>query len=149
MYLRRNSQFPRADLGFAVSQLVFGSLRICHWRNSQLPQTDLGFCCFSYDLWILRNVLLKKERILTGWAGTLVFLIWSLYLEDWGAGLGGSVGCAVRLETRRSRVQPPPRSATFFCRDWSWNIFYGHFLPSADSRRVVVSFWRKNVLNTA
>ena len=23
------------------------------------------------------------------------------------AGLGGSVGCAVRLETRRSRVQPP------------------------------------------
>ena len=30
------------------------------------------------------------------------------------AGLGGSVGCAVRLVTRRSRVQPPPRSATFF-----------------------------------
>ena len=33
------------------------------------------------------------------------------------AGLGGLVGCAVRLETRRSRVQPPPRSATFFCGD--------------------------------
>ena len=32
------------------------------------------------------------------------------------AGLGGSVGCAVRLETR-SRVQPPPRSATFFRGD--------------------------------
>ena len=30
------------------------------------------------------------------------------------AGLGSSVGCTVRLETRRSRVQPPPRSATFF-----------------------------------
>ena len=28
-------------------------------------------------------------------------------------GLGGSVGCAVRQETRRLRVQPPPRSATF------------------------------------
>ena len=28
------------------------------------------------------------------------------------------------------------------------NIFYGHSLPSADSRRVVVSFWRKNVHNT-
>ena len=64
------------------------------------------------------------------------------------AGLGGSVGCAVRLETRRSRVQPPPRSATFFRGDWSWNIFYGHSLPSADSRRAVVSFWRKNVHNT-
>ena len=64
------------------------------------------------------------------------------------AGLGGSVGYAVRLETRRSRVQPPPRSATFFRGDWSWNIFYGHSLPSADSRRAVVSFWRKNVHNT-
>ena len=64
------------------------------------------------------------------------------------AGLGGSVGCAVRLEIRRSRVQPPPRSATFFHGDWSWNIFYGHSLPSADSRRAVVSFWRKNVHST-
>ena len=33
------------------------------------------------------------------------------------AGLGGSVGCAVRLETRRSPVQPPPRLATFFRGD--------------------------------
>ena len=64
------------------------------------------------------------------------------------AGLGGSVGYAVRLETRRSRVQPPTRSATFFRGDWSWNIFYGHSLPSANSRRAVVSFWRKNVHNT-
>ena len=54
------------------------------------------------------------------------------------SGLGGSVGCAVRLETRRSRVQSPPKSATFFRGDWSWNIFYGHSLPSADSRRAVV-----------
>ena len=68
--------------------------------------------------------------------------------NSFGAGLGGSVGCAVRLETRGSRVQPPPRSATFFLGDWSWNIFYGHSLPSADSRRAVVSFWRKNVHNT-
>ena len=32
------------------------------------------------------------------------------------ASLGGSVGCAVRLETRRSRVQPLPRLATFFVK---------------------------------
>ena len=64
------------------------------------------------------------------------------------AGLGGSVGCAVWLATRRLQVQPPPRSATFFRWDWSWNIFYGHSLPSADSRRAVVNFWRKNVHNT-
>ena len=61
---------------------------------------------------------------------------------------GGSVGCAIWLETRRSWVQPQPRLTTFFRGDWSWNIFFGHSLPSADSRRVVVSFWRKNVHNT-
>ena len=54
-----------------------------------------------------------------------------------GCGLSGSFGCAVRLETRRSWVQPPPRSATFFHRDWSWNNFYDHSLPSADSRRAL------------
>ena len=32
-----------------------------------------------------------------------------------GTGLGGSVGCAVLLETKGSPVQSPPRSATFFC----------------------------------
>ena len=32
-------------------------------------------------------------------------------------GLGGSVGCAVRLETSRSQVQPPLRPATFFRGD--------------------------------
>ena len=42
-------------------------------------------------------------------------LLWISFI--FGAGLGGSVGCAVRLETRRSRVQPPPRSATFFRGD--------------------------------
>ena len=54
----------------------------------------------------------------------------------------------IRLETRRSQVQPPLRLATFFRGDWWWNIFYGHSLPSADSRRADVSFWRKNVHNT-
>ena len=42
----------------------------------------------------------------------------------------------------------PTGSATFFWWDWSWNIFYGLSLPSADSRKPIVSFWWKNVYNT-
>ena len=42
----------------------------------------------------------------------------------------------------------PTRLAAFFRGDWSWNIFYGHSLPSTDSRRAVVSFWQKNAHNT-
>ena len=42
----------------------------------------------------------------------------------------------------------PAGSATFFRGDLSWDIFYGHSLPSADSRRVVVSSWQKNAHNT-
>ena len=45
----------------------------------------------------------------------------------------------VRLETRRSRVQPQPRSATFFRGDWSWNIFYGHSLPLIQEGQLSVS----------
>ena len=45
---------------------------------------------------------------------------------------------------RRSRVRSS-HPATFFCGDWSRNNFYSHSLPSADSRRAVVSYWRKNV----
>ena len=42
----------------------------------------------------------------------------------------------------------PAEVGNILCGDWSWNIFYGHSLPSADSRRAVVSFWRKNVHKT-
>ena len=35
------------------------------------------------------------------------FLAQSLYYHPSIASLGGSIGCALRLETRRSRVQPP------------------------------------------
>ena len=55
----------------------------------------------KHSLWVLIGINLLPLAILT------ILL----------AGLGGSVGCAVRQETRRSRVQPPPRSATFFRGD--------------------------------
>ena len=47
----------------------------------------------------------------------VVPVLFLLFVALWFAGLGGSVRCAVRLETRRSRVQSPPRSATFFRGD--------------------------------
>ena len=37
----------------------------------------------------------------------------------------------------------PAGSAAFFRGDWSWHIFCGLSIPSADSKREVVSFWRK------
>ena len=95
--------------------------------------------CFSLGFLLAFILALTSDVVL--WLSTEIFQLNN-------AGLGSSVRCAVRLETRRSRVQPPPRSATFFRGDWSWNIFYGNSFPSADSRRAVVSFWRKNVHNT-
>ena len=64
-----------------------------------------------------------------------------------GAGLSGLVGCALTGD-QKVASSIPARSATFFHGDWSWNIFYGRSLHSADSRRAVVSFWQKNVHNT-
>ena len=34
---------------------------------------------------------------------------------------------------------------TFFCGDRSRNHFYDHSLPSTDSSRAIVSYWRKDV----
>ena len=57
------------------------------------------------------------------YADDLVIIAESLEEEEcvrrFLAGLSGSVGSAVRLETRRSWVQPPSRSATFFRGDRS------------------------------
>ena len=58
----------------------------------------------------------ETHDALAGQALKAIFKLKSL-VNKFTAGLGGSVGCAVRLETRRSRVQPPPRSATFFRGD--------------------------------
>ena len=51
----------------------------------------------------------------------------------------------VPLVIRMSQVRSPSGPATFSRGYWSWNIFFGQSLPVADTRWVVVSFWRKNV----
>ena len=45
----------------------------------------------------------------------------------------------------RSQVRSPSGPATFFRGDGSCNIIADNSLPSTDSRRTVVSFWRKIV----
>ena len=39
----------------------------------------------------------------------------------------------------------PMSLATFIHGEWSWSIFYGHPIPSADLKRAGVSFWPKDV----
>ena len=50
----------------------------------------------------------------------------------------------VRLACKRPRDRSP-RLAHSFVKPWSWKHFYGHSPSSADSKRAVVSYWRKNV----
>ena len=77
---------------------------------------------FGQEKWSSSSLLLATQLVLETFGD---FHTWSCRMEAvmfqiiilYEAGLGGSFGCAVRLETRRLRVQPPPRSATFFRGD--------------------------------
>ena len=61
------------------------------------------------------------------------------------------VGPVARLDARPTDIQEVAglirRSVKIHsCRvDWPWNHFYGHSLPTPDSSRAVVSYWRKDV----
>ena len=54
----------------------------------------------------------------------------------------GASLCRPRWLSWMRRPTGDQEVATSFRGDWPWNIFYGHSLPSAASRRAVVSFWR-------
>ena len=136
---------PGEHIGISVSNKVYE-----YQSATLLPSIlacNLGCSGLSH---VVHTRISVSNKVYEYLSATLlpIILVCNLGYSPLSAGLGGPVGCALRLETRRSRVQPPPRSATFFRGDWSWNIFYGHSPPSADSRRAVVSFWRKNVHNT-
>ena len=61
----------------------------------------------------------------------------------------GGPGAVARSEASSLGMQAAPSSipmsGTFFRGDLIMNTFYGHSPSSADSRRAVVSYWRKNV----
>ena len=54
-----------------------------------------------------------------------------------------AIGSQSDCRSRGREFDPGP--VPYFRGDWSWNIFYGHSPPSADSRRVGVSYKRKYV----
>ena len=70
-----------------------------------------------------------------GWYSSL------LAISMVGAGLGGTVGCTSDWWSGDCGFDPCG-SATFFHGERnlsSWNLFYGHSLPSANSKRTIVS----------
>ena len=106
-FLSENFQFFVVKFSIYLNRHVF----IMEWQ----------WCsCFSHSSISCHHILIRNIK---EWLWTMDE--WEGVHKQSCASLGGSVGCAVRLETRRTRVQPPPRSATFFRGDWSWNIFYG------------------------
>ena len=82
---------------------------MCIYRPSKLT------CPF--DLLIMIFISINSNGIKLYHVKGMTFLLYSGCYKSCEASLGGSVGCAVQLETRRSWVQPPPRSATFFRGD--------------------------------
>ena len=88
------------------------------WYDPRLPQTR-AFLVSNFET--KKKQKKKKKCIICNayfhWAIYILMnavSLWLLQKVIKPVGLGGSVGCAVRLETRRLRVQPPSRSATFF-----------------------------------
>ena len=70
--------------------------------------------------------------------------IYSMHLNVFEAGHASSVTCAYRLVSRRPRVRSS-RPASFSWRFGHEKKILRYSLPFADSRRGVVSYWRKNM----
>ena len=99
-----------------------------------------------YDFFWLIHLKTKHSRLLINWklhpAGT-----WHLYnvaLTLYNV----APASMAQLDAHPTEIRSPAGTATFFRWDWSWNTFYGHSLHSADSRRAIASFWRKNAHTT-
>ena len=76
----------------------------------------------------------------------VVSVVWYCFrIEEW---LASVAQLATHPTGDQEIVGSAPPGSTFIHGGWSWNIFYDQSLPSADSRRAVISFWWKNVHNT-
>ena len=130
-------------------QILPGNRHKNSWQKSDLP--TLIFFDMLVEIWvfsgpnwgpheILKNVKVDPNRI--SHLTELSFIPWvtlrstvCFYFMHRARQLDR---IHVRLVCGRSRVRSS-RPETFFRGDWSWNnFFYGHSLPSADSRKVVL-----------
>ena len=116
------------------------------WQNGKQCRFWSDCSHFDYLLMCLNHVDKNITRTLTQILSSFDFIITYRYFLNfstcWPWWL---TWMHVWLVIKRSWVQSPLGSATFFRGDWAWNIFYSDSLPSAYSRRAVVSFWQKNV----
>ena len=112
---------PRSDA--ALCGVWSGSILFAQVYQSIL-WSKYGICDGS---WVYQSILWSKYGICDGsWA-------WKKCFITSGCGLGGSVGLHPTGD-QEVAGSTPAGLATFFRWDWSWNIFYGHSLPSTDSR---------------
>ena len=97
------------------------------WQNGIIAvneiQTMRNCCCGIWMVSRKKNTRRLKLILLSLTFAQLSACWVKISVDNIMKCLHGSVGCAIRLETRRLRVRPPPRSATFFHGDRSWNIF--------------------------
>ena len=55
-----------------------------------------------------------------------------VYMYTWNGRASVALLDAGLTGDQKVGASTPSGSATFFRGDWSWNIFYGHSLPSVD-----------------
>ena len=114
------------------------------WQGQHFTLRSYFVCfLFSYPdlvkiwllVWNLLVLYLQTQTSCCCTASTRYVVMW------YGRGPTRPVTCAVWLVFRlRVRSSGPAPS---FIEIWSWNNFYGHSLPTADSSRTVVSYCPK------
>ena len=145
-FLSENFHFLEVKFSIYLNRHVFVMSISWAWYHCKTYLCVGGFICgvclvniCSSSLLLLRPWRLKAVLHNCGisWVSSLIagLTVWLSWMR-------------VQLVIRRLQIRLPLDWQHSFKEIWSWNIFYCHSLPSADSRRAVVSFWWKNVHNT-
>ena len=98
-------------------------------------------CLFTKETVLQTCCRCRRYRIIDcGPDGLTVYFQESV--SDYPGSVARSEACPLGIQAAPSSI---PTSGTFFHGDLVMKNFYGHSPSSADSRRAVVSYWRKNV----